>query len=109
MKIRGGALLKDVLQNTHEVTSPEHANVLIYILHFKFISGISSYVYAVNRLPKTENAKCYPSPASGMAVRDKFNIQCDGEFEDEDLPLTYKIAYKLRPTDGNIWVYAGEI
>ena len=90
----------DLLRALQQLKLP----ILFYFL------GYSSYRFAVNRLPDKTESDCEPSPERGMAVRDKFNIKCRGKFKDDDLPLTYKIAYRVDKMDKErIWVYAGTL
>ncbi|XP_074662032.1 uncharacterized protein LOC141914676 [Tubulanus polymorphus] len=69
------------------------------------IKGKASLPFEINDTPK--EGICGVDPPEGTAIGTEFNVFCSKDCSDQDGPLRYKIAYRVKPTDDPIWIYDG--
>ncbi|XP_038066995.1 uncharacterized protein LOC119737008 isoform X2 [Patiria miniata] len=67
--------------------------------------GMASLDLITNERPIVGN--CSMVPENGTALDTEFNIFCN-DWSDPDLPLNFRYAQRLLPTDSWTWMYSGE-
>ncbi|XP_022084984.1 uncharacterized protein LOC110976208 [Acanthaster planci] len=67
--------------------------------------GMASLDLITNERPIVGN--CSVVPENGTALETEFNIFCN-DWIDPDLPLTFRYAQRLLPTESWTWMYSGE-